>query len=137
MSKTITITRTIDAPCERVFDAWVTPSDLLHWYNAGEDWSTPHAEVDAVPGGKFSIGFADPDGKHIFDFTGTFTEVTRPSKLAYTIDDGRKVAVDLDEADGKTALTWTFEMEDVNSEELQRKGWSNQVDNLEKYLAQK
>lgn len=135
MTKMIRLEQNVPAPPERVFDAFVTPDDLLQWHRASEDWTTPHAETDPRVGGKFNIGFGDPTGEHSFDFTGTFTDVNRPNRLAYTIDDGRKVTVDFTDAgDGTTDVVWEFEPENHFPEEMQREGWNAQLTNLGKYL---
>lgn len=135
MAKMIRLEQNVPAPPERVFDAFVTPDDLLQWHRASEDWTTPHAETDPRVGGKFNIGFGDPTGEHSFDFTGTFTDVNRPNRLAYTIDDGRKVTVDFTDAgECTTDVVWEFEPENHFPKEMQREGWNAQLTNLGKYL---
>lgn len=133
-AQTITIERVIDAPIERVFDAWITPADLVKWHHAGDDWTTPYAEVDARVGGVYKIGYQNPEGEVVFDLVGRYTEVTRPTRLAYTIADVRDVTVDFEDLGGKTKITLVFDMEHENSEELQRRGWTEHVVNLESYL---
>jgi len=135
MNKTITIEKIINAPIDRVFKAFITPEDIMKWFYTSDGWTTPHAVVDATVDGKFNIGFQDPDGNHAFDFTGTYTEVTRPYKISYTIEDGRKVFIDfIKVSDNETKIIQEFEMETVNSEALQRNGWSAQLDHLEDLL---
>ena len=135
MNKTITIERTIKAPIERVFDAFITPDDLVKWHSAGGGWTTPHAIIDAQPGGKFNIGYQDPNGEFNFDFTGTYTEIDRPNKIAYTIDDGRKVEINFEEVgENQTHVRWEFEMESENPEEMQRAGWNQQLVHLGQLL---
>src|SRR5580700_6166563 len=82
-AKTTILTRLFAAPRELVFECWLKPEHLLHWYSAGDGWTTPYAESDPKTGGRFKIGFAapaGPDGKSqgSFDFTGTYTEVKTP-----------------------------------------------------------
>lgn len=135
MAEMITFNQTISAAPERVFDAFITPEDLLQWHRASEDWNTPHAETDPRVGGRFNIGFGDPTGEHSFDFTGEYTELNRPNRLAYTIDDGRKVEIDFaDSGDGSTHVTWSFEPESEFPADMQRDGWAAQLANLGKYL---
>lgn len=135
MTKMITFEQTISASPERVYDAFITPDDLLQWHRASDDWTTPHAETDPQVGGRFNIGFGDPAGEHSFDFTGTYTELDRPNRIAYTIDDGRVVEIDFrDAGDGTTHVTWSFEPENEFPADMQRDGWSAQLANLEKYL---
>lgn len=139
--KTITITRLFDAPRKLVFECWMKPEHLLHWYSAGGGWTTPYAESDGRTGGRFKIGFAGPvgpDGKNqgAFDFTGTYDEVKPPERIVFTIDDGRPVTVVFTEEAGKTLITLTLTLETTHSEEQQRHGWSAMLENLSKYLGQ-
>ena len=43
---TITLTRLFDAPRALVFECWLKPEHLVHWYSAGDGWTTPYAESD-------------------------------------------------------------------------------------------
>jgi uncharacterized protein YndB with AHSA1/START domain len=138
-NKIILITRLFDAPPALVFDCWLKPEHLLQWYSAGDGWTTPHAHSDAVPGGRFNIGFQGPDGKTGFDFTGTYDEVTppaggRPGRLVFSTDDDRTMTVEFAEQNGKTLLTLHLELETVYPEEQQRHGWSAMLENLNTYL---
>jgi uncharacterized protein YndB with AHSA1/START domain len=134
--KTITITRLLDAPRELVFQCWLDPKHLVQWHSAGGGWTTPYAETDPRPGGKFKIGFADPEGKNSFDFTGAYVEILAPSRLVYTIDDGRPITITLEDRDGKTFLTLILTLEAMHTEEQQREGWSAMLENLDTHLTQ-
>ena len=136
-AKTITITRLFDAPRELVFECWLKPEHLVHWYSAGDGWTTPYAESDPRTGGRFKIGFAGPDGKVAFDYTGTYDEVTSPERILFTSDDGRPMRVEFTDQGGKTLVTFTLTLEGTHSEEQQRHGWSAILENLGKYLARK
>ena len=134
--KTIVIERTLDAPRELVFEAWTKPKHLVHWYHADEGWTTPYANVDVRPGGKFSIGFKSPDGKNDFDFAGQYNEVDPPARLVFTIGDGRPVVLTLTEAGkNKTHLRLEFAMESAHTEAQQREGWTLMIVHLGEYLA--
>ena len=136
-NRTITITRVLNAPRALVWETLVEPKHLVHWFHASDDWTTPYAKTDPKVGGTFDIGFAGPDGKLAFAFEGSFTEVTPPSRLAYVIADGRPVTITLtEEGKNRTHLELILTLETENSEEQQRKGWTEMVDNLEKYLPQ-
>lgn len=52
--KSITLTRTIEAPVEEVFAAWTDPAIL-------EQWQAEHAEFEAFEGGAFRFETADED----------------------------------------------------------------------------
>ena len=132
---TILITRVIDAPIARVYQAFLAPEDLVHWSHAGGGWVTPYARVDAKPGGEFHIGYSSGDGKQTFDFTGTYDELIPNEKIVYTIIDGRRVWIAFSDEDGKTRVDLTLTLETENTAELQRKGWGEHLVNLEAYLA--
>ena len=135
MSKMLTFTETILAHRARVYDAFLSPEDVLQWHRASDDWTTPHAETDPRVGGRFSIGFGDPTGEYSFDFTGSYTELDHPNRIAYTIDDGRKVEINFaDTATDRTLVSWSFEPEGDHPEDLQRDGWAAQLANLKRFL---
>jgi len=141
-TKTTILARTYDAPASLVFECFIKPEHLLHWYSAGGGWTTPHAKSDGRAGGRFDIGFADPEGKMSFDFTGTYNEITPPApgrngRIHYTIDDGRPVWVEFAEAGGKTTVILTLTLETTHSEEQQRHGWGAMLENLGLYLERK
>jgi uncharacterized protein YndB with AHSA1/START domain len=131
----ITFEDDITASREQVYDAFLAPEGLRVWHRASDDWTTPHAEVDPQVGGRFNIGYGDPTGENTFDFTGAYTELDRPNRIAYTIDDGRKVEVEFTDASpGVTHVKWSFEPEGEFPEEMQRDGWAGQLTNLKRYL---
>ncbi len=135
MTKFITLSESIATPRERVFDAFITPADLLQWHRGSDDCTTPHAETDPVMGGRFNIGYGDPAGEHSFDFTGVYTTMDRPARIDYTIDDGRLVEIEFAEIDATTTQeTWRFEPERTFPEELQEQGWMAQLTHLKSYL---
>lgn len=136
MRDSITIERTLNAPIDRVFDAFTTPEDLREWHHAGGGWQTPYAEVDARVGGKQKIAYANPQGKVEFEIESEFTIVDKPNKLEYIFGD-RTITIDFEEADGKTKLTLEIDIENKNDKELQLKGWSEHVDNLQNYMEDK
>jgi uncharacterized protein YndB with AHSA1/START domain len=136
-AKTIVITRLFDAPRALVFECWLKPEHLTHWYSAGGGWTTPYAETDPRNGGRFKIGFAAPEGKGGFDFTGAYDEVKAPERIVFTIDDGRPVTVDFADQGGKTLVTLTLTLETTHSEDQQRHGWSAMLENLGLYLERK
>lgn len=136
MAHMLTFEESINAPLERVYDAFLTPDDLLQWHRASEEWTTPHAETDPQVGGRFNIGFGDPTGENSFDFTGSYVELDRPNRIRYTIDDGREVDIMFRNDGDVTTVVWSFEPEGTFPEELQRQGWAAQLANLKDYLEQ-
>src|SRR5919197_4452939 len=56
----VRLERTITAPRETVFDAWLTAEALKRWWPAGSDWETPVAEVDPRVGGTLRLVMRAP-----------------------------------------------------------------------------
>ncbi len=142
MRDSITIERDFKASIDRVFKALISPNDLINWHHAGDGWVTPHAEVEPKLGGKIRIGYSSADGTMTFEFGGIISEYDPPKRLAYYLQaedvlnkDNRQVAYDLSESNGVTHLRLEFDIEHVNSQDLQLKGWTEHVDNLESLLS--
>ena len=80
----LTISRKINASPEVVFNAWLDPEMLARFMLPGEGMSVPSAKTDPVEGGRFEIVMraGDQDMPH----KGTYTEISRHSRLAFTVD---------------------------------------------------
>lgn len=133
MSKKITVETLVNASPEKVWDSWTTPEHIQQWLFASDDWECPKASNDLKAGGRFSSTMAAKDGSASFDFAGSYTEVEENKRIAYTMDDGRTVNITFNPEDDGVRVTETFEMENQNSEELQRSGWQAILDNFKKY----
>ena len=129
----ITIKTSVKAPADKVWKLWTDPVHIIHWNNASADWHTPWAENDLRVGGKFLSRMEARDGSMGFDFSGRYEQVEPLKKIAYVIDDGRKVEVTFSENGEITELTESFEAEEMNAIELQREGWQSILDNFRKY----
>lgn len=129
----ITVSTTVRAPLQRVWDLFTEPLHIIHWNHASDDWQTSYAESDFRPGGAFLSRMEARDGSEGFDFTGRYSEIIPGKSIASTLDDGRNVHVSFQEREGVTLVTESFEAEDQNSAELQRAGWQAILDNFKKY----
>ncbi|MBL0913390.1 MAG: SRPBCC family protein [Bacteroidia bacterium] len=129
----ITVTSSVNAPVERVWEYWTNPQHIMRWNSASEDWHTPRAENDLRAGGKFSSRMEARDGSMGFDFEGVYDEVEPHSLISYTMADGRKVRISFSENDGFTEVRETFDPEGTNPVEMQRMGWQAILDNFKKY----
>jgi uncharacterized protein YndB with AHSA1/START domain len=131
---TITISRTVAASAQRVFDAWTDVAQLAAWWwpqLAGTTY-----DVDARPGGHYRIT-SPVIGATV---TGVFTEVDPPRRLVLTWsweDDGEPEAVVEDtvvvtfdpEADG-TLVTVTHTSVAHEAEGGAEQGWNDVLDRL-------
>jgi uncharacterized protein YndB with AHSA1/START domain len=134
-NRKITIKHLYNAPRSLVFKAWTQPEHIVHWFHAAEGWTTPFAETDVRPGGKYRIGMGSPDGKNDFAFEGIYREVVEPERLVLEIGDGRPVTVTFADDGGKTKLTLELTLENVFPEEQQRQGWTAMLEHLGEHLA--
>ena len=130
----ITVTSTVNAPLQRVWDMFTGPMHIIHWNHASDDWQTSYAENDLRPGGAFLSKMEARDGSEGFEFSGRYTEVIPQKSIAYTLDDGRDVNILFRETGGKTLVMESFVTEDQNSAELQRTGWQTILENFRKYV---
>lgn len=78
----VRVARMIDAPRERVYEAWTTPSLLRQWWGPG-GFTCPEAEVDLQPGGRYRLVMQPPGGERMI-VTGIYHEIVAPSLLVYT-----------------------------------------------------
>jgi uncharacterized protein YndB with AHSA1/START domain len=132
-SKKITVETTVQAPVEKVWEYWTEPTHIKQWNSASEDWHTPIAENDLRVGGNFLSRMEAKDGSFGFDFGGTYDEVKLHEVIAYSLGDGRKVAITFKGQDQVTQVVETFDAETENSAELQQQGWQAILDNFKKY----
>lgn len=132
--KTITISATINAPTDKVWELYTNPEHIVKWNHASDDWHTTAAENDIQTGGKFKSRMEANDGSFAFDFEGVYTEVRDHEYIAYEMEDGRKVQILFKNKDTKTEIQLDFDAESENSEEMQREGWQAILDNFKKYV---
>ena len=133
--RTLVTTRIYDAPREAVYKAWVDPKQLARWFPP-EGFTSPRCEIDARPGGSFSIGLRPADrSQEGFELGGTYREVKRPERLVQVIGDGRVMTTTLDEVLGGTKLTLSLEMAAGMTEAQERGGWTQILDHLATHVA--
>ena len=118
----ITVETLVKAPAAKVWDAYVTPEDIIQWNTASEDWHTTKAAVDLREGGAFSSRMEAKDGSFGFDFAGTYTKIIPHKLIEYAFGDRAGTVEFIEGKDGVTVRS-TFDAETENSEEQQREGW--------------
>ena len=89
----------------------VYPDAVKEWNQASDDWYCPSAENDLKVGGKFNYLMSSKDNNSKFNFAGVYTEVIPFEKIAYTMDDGRKVETKFVVKGNLVEVVETFEME--------------------------
>lgn len=134
MNETLTVTAKINTSVQKVWDYYTQPEHIVNWNNASEDWHTPRAENDLRVGGRFLSRMESKDGTAGFDFTGIYDEVIENNLIKYTMEDGRKVIVEMKGDENQTNVLVTFDPESENAPELQIQGWQAILDNFKMYV---
>ena len=129
----ITVEADVAAPIGSVWNAYVTPQDIMKWNAASDDWHTTRATVDLREGGAFCSRMEAKDGSFGFDFEGTYTKVIPQALLEYDLG-GRAGRVEFLPVGDTTKVRVTFDAEVENPVELQRQGWQAILDNFKKHV---
>jgi uncharacterized protein YndB with AHSA1/START domain len=80
----VVVTRSFDAPARLVFEAWSKPELFKRWWVPKSMGMTLRScEMDVRTGGRYRLGFADG-----MDFFGRYLEVTPPSRIVWTNEEG-------------------------------------------------
>ena len=129
----ITVSITVNAPIQKVWQFWTLPEHIKQWNFASNDWHAPKAENDLRAGGKFLSRMEAKDGSFGFDFWGVYDEVKENELITYTMGDGRKAKISFINEGNAAKVIETFEAENENSIELQQYGWQAILNNFKKY----
>ena len=77
----LTVTRRINQPAKKIFDAWLNPKMMARYMVPDDSFTVPHAEIDAKVGGRFSfIVKRDQENPH----AGTYQVIDPYSKIVFT-----------------------------------------------------
>ena len=79
---TVQLNKTINAPIEKVFDAWLDPEMLTRFILPAPGMAPPEVESDAREGGRFTIVMHVGDDK--IPHSGSYLVVDRPRQLKFT-----------------------------------------------------
>jgi len=153
MEKYITLTREIDAPVQRVWQAWVDANQVKNWW-APNGFTNPTCIVDAKVGGELHIVMQagnnmGPMSGMKAPMKGVFTEVVENKKLVFTniaLDDKDThllegvTTVTFDDVGGKTKLTVHTGAAGTapGVEQMlggMEQGWNEQLDKLNAFVA--
>jgi uncharacterized protein YndB with AHSA1/START domain len=138
------VSRTFDAPPERVFAAWTDPAALREWFGSPLG-GVKDVEADVRVGGSYRITARVHPTRRSAYIVGTFLEIEPPRRLVYTWSWERmpiafgtgdsKVTVEFVERDGGTELRLTHELVDKRRVlGFHRWGWHGALDRLARYL---
>ncbi|MDB6168822.1 MAG: polyketide cyclase [Verrucomicrobia bacterium] len=149
-NRELILTRIIDAPRSRVYQAWTQPELLKQWF-APLPYTTPKVEVDVRPGGSSLVVMRGPDGNE-FPNRGVYLEVVENERLVVTDAYTRAwepsdkpfmtVILTFEELGGKTKYTarvlhWTAADREAHEKMGFHQGWGQCADQLAKLVTQR
>ena len=137
---TLLIERTIAAPIERVFAAWLDPQRLAQWLSPT---SRASAETNPTVGGTFRVVMlGDPDESAAaglpseIEHTGEYLEIDPHRRLGftwvspYTGPEPSVVTIDLEPAGGSTRLRLRHDRLPASAVHSHAGGWGSILDKL-------
>lgn len=137
---TVNINKTIHAPIEKVFDAWLNPETLSQFILPMPGMPNPQVKTDAREGGDFTIIMQIGEDK--IPHTGKYLEINHPEKLVFTWEspfstDNSTVTLNFSAVgENKTNVELThirFIDEDARSDH--EGGWGNILDKLNEVVS--
>jgi uncharacterized protein YndB with AHSA1/START domain len=143
MADHFTVTRTLSASREAVYDALTTPEHFAVWFGtAAVEVPQDSLVMDVRPGGAFRAVMHLPDGNRIH-WSGTYVEVDPPARLAMTLTDqpgedpGLPVVFDIASVAEGTQLTISQDRADFTDEQVAATiaGYNAFIDDIERVLA--
>jgi uncharacterized protein YndB with AHSA1/START domain len=136
---TVNLNKTVNAPIEKVFDAWLDPGMLTRFILPAPGMPQPDVENDPREGGRFTIVMHVGDDK--IPHTGSYLIVDRPNRLVFSWEspystDDSTVTLDFKAVDASTTqveLTHVkFLHEEARSDH--EGGWGNILDKLNEVI---
>ena len=136
---TVRIDKTVNAPIEKVFDAWLDPALLTQFILPAPGMSQPEVENDPREGGNFTIVMHVGDDR--VPHSGSYLAIDRPNRLKFSWEspysaDDSTVTLEFTAIDsGTTNVTLTqvkFLHEEARSDH--EGGWRNILDRLDEVL---
>lgn len=130
----IAISAIVIAPISKVWDGWNKPEHIENWAFASDDWEAFGAENDLRVGGKFKTTMSAKDKSASFDFEGVYTAVKKHELIEYDMEDKRHVKIEFTELPEGVKVVETFDLENENTEDMQRDGWQSILNNFKSYV---
>jgi uncharacterized protein YndB with AHSA1/START domain len=137
----LVVTRTVGGPARLVFEAWSRPDLFQRWWTPKSFGLTLISyEADVRTGGAYHLVMGHPSAPQPMAFFGRYIEVTPPSRIVWTNDEGDEegavTTVTFEEKDG---ATWVVVHELYPSKEAldeamasgSTSGWGEQFEQLD------
>lgn len=138
-NRTLRITKILNAPVDRVWEAWTRPAQIALWWGPAGFTNTIH-QMDTVPGGEWRLTMCGPDGK-TYPNKSEFVEIVPRQKIVFRHFHPNYLAtVTFTARAAETLLDWTMEFETAELFETvvnvfkADEGLGQNVEKLEKYL---
>ena len=136
----VNISKTIHAPIEKVFDAWLNPNMLSKFMRGMPDMSETDVEIDAREGGRFTFTMNLGDEK--IPHTGTYLEISRPDKLFFTwqsqysvVDNSTVTLIFNKMGENRTNISLSHvRFIDEEARSGHEEGWGNVLDELNEVM---
>ena len=135
----LVIKRTFQAPADKLFKAWTTPTLMQEWFAPG-DMTVPSLEADVREGGTYRITMLEAGGEKHTTY-GTYKEVVPGKRLVYTwqwegSEEETLVTIEFySRSERTTELVLTHErFTTVQAKESHNKGWNSCLQNFESWL---
>jgi uncharacterized protein YndB with AHSA1/START domain len=132
---TLRLSRTFQAPRERVFRALTERDQLMKWFGP-KDYTVPHCALEARVGGAWQATLRSPEGGE-YTVSGVYQEIVPPQRLVFTWgwheDHGTRghetiVTLDLHARGDATELVLVQELfETAESRGHHEEGWSSSL----------
>ena len=144
-NRTLTLSRTFDAPVELVWEAWTRSEHITHWWGP-KGMETKVIEHDFKVGGKWHYIMTMPDGNE-FIAEGVYAEIVALKKIVTSANfkpmtEGVELQVIFEESGDKT--NFTFKVVHPTEEYCKQQeamgfynGWGSVFDRLAGYLLEK
>jgi uncharacterized protein YndB with AHSA1/START domain len=135
---TVRVSRRLAVAPERAFDAWVDPAVASRWLFATPGGEIVRCEIDARPGGAFTI--TDRRNGEDVAHHGTYLEIDRPRRLAFRFSvpkySSAQSSVEVSVAADGEGASVTIEGRDVPREWVSQTeaGWRDLLGTLEEVL---
>ena len=140
-TKTVTVSRTLKARPQLVFDAWTRADSLREWFFPAPG-VVGEATCDPVVGGRYRVVGLLPSGAE--EIVGEYLEIEPPRRLVFTFESRHAgeettlVTVTLDPGPDGETTDMTIRHEGISDTEFQivvPDGWGSVCDKLADYLA--
>ena len=131
----VNLTKTIQAPIEKVFDAWLDPASLTRFILPGPGMPQPEVENDPREGGRFTIVMHV--GEEKIPHSGSYLTIDRPNRLVFSWEspystDDSQVSLIFTQVDADTTKIELTHVRFINEEARSNHegGWTNILDKL-------